>query len=64
MSLHIFRLIIFPFVSSDQISMAPFMGCLRGGVVSVPKAAIAPLGPDFKTGYQLIPHFQVQGLNL
>lgn len=54
MPLHIFRPIFFTLVSLDQISTVPFMGCLRLGVVSVPKAAIVPLGSELKTGYQLI----------
>lgn len=63
-SLHIFRLIFFTFVGLDRISMIPFTGCLRLGVVSVPKTAIAPLRPELKPRIQLTPHFQIQGLNL
>ena len=68
-SLHIFRLIFFfffffTFVGLDRVSMIPFTGCLRLGVVSVPKTAVAPLGPELKPGFQLIPRFQIQGLSL
>ena len=58
-SLHIFRLIFFTFVGLDRISMIPFTGCLRLGVVSVPKTAIAPLRPELKPRTQLTPHFQI-----
>lgn len=58
-SLHIFRLILLTFVGLGQISLVLFTECLRTGVVSVPKTAIAPLGPELKTAFQLTSRFQI-----